>query len=128
MLPGRTHVPHDCRVVADVLTRLGDKWSVLIVMLLGEKDCRFSELRRAASSISKRMLTLTLRRLERDGLIERTVFATVPPSVIYALTPLGRSLRGPIDVLGHWAVDHQKEIVAARARFDAHSPGPRRSP
>ena len=123
MLPGRTHVPHDCRVVADVLTRIGDKWSVFVVMVLGEKDCRFSELLRAASSISKRMLTL--RRLERDGLIERTVFSTLPPSVHYALTPLGRSLRGPIDVLGHWVVDHQTDIVAARERFDAHSPGRR---
>lgn len=127
MLPERTHVPHDCRLVADVLTRIGDKWSVFIVMLLGEKDHRFSELQRAVSSISKRMLALTLRRLERDGLIERTVFSTVPPSVLYALTPLGRSLRGPIDAVGHWAIDHQTEILAARECFDAHSPSHLRS-
>lgn len=124
MLPGRTNVPHDCRIVADVLTRIGDKWSVFVVMLLGEKDHRFNELQRSVSGISKRMLTLTLRRLERDGLIERTVFPNVPPSVLYALTPLGRSLRGPIDVLGHWAVENQAQIEAARERFDVRSPGP----
>jgi DNA-binding HxlR family transcriptional regulator len=118
LLPGRTHVPHDCRIVADVLARVGDKWSVFVVMLLGERDRRFAELLRETGGISKRMLSLTLKRLERDGLVTRTVFPTVPPSVSYALTPLGRSLRGPIDALGHWAVDNHGPIENARRAFD----------
>ena len=119
MLPGRSHVPHDCQMVADILVRIGDKWSVLIVMLLGERERRFSELQRIVSSISKRMLSLTLRRLERDGIVERIVFDTVPPSVLYKLTPLGRSLQKPIEAVGHWAVDNSTAIQSARASFDA---------
>lgn len=111
-------------MVADVLTRIGDKWSVFIVMLLGEQDLRFSELHRAVASISKRMLTLTLRRLERDGILERRVFPTVPPTVQYALTPLGRSLLRTVEALGHWAVDNQPAIEIARRRFDAQTRDP----
>ena len=122
MLPGKGHVPEDCRIVADMLQRVGDKWSVLVVMLLGEADRRFSELQRAMPGISKRILTLTLRRLERDGLIERTVFPTVPPSVLYASTPLGRSLWSAIAVMGQWAVDNEPAIEAARQRFDDLAP------
>ena len=122
MLPGRTHVPHDCRIVAEVLTRMGDKWSVFVVMLLGEKERRFAELQRDAGGISKRMLSLTLKRLERDGMVNRTVFDTVPPSVSYALTPLGRSLWRPIEAIGHWAVDNHQGIEGARQRFDGESP------
>jgi DNA-binding HxlR family transcriptional regulator len=119
LLPGRTHVPHDCRVVADILARIGDKWSVFAVMLLGERDHRFAELHRKMGAVSKRMLSLTLRRLERDGVITRTVFDTVPPAVSYGLTPLGQSLRGAVEALGHWAVDNHGAIEEARQRFDA---------
>lgn len=119
MLPGRTHVPHDCRIVAEILSRIGDKWSVLVVMLLGERDRRFAELSREAGGISKRMLSLTLKRLERDGLLHRTVYPTLPPAVSYGLTDLGRSLWPQIEGLGHWAVDNHVAIETARNRFDS---------
>ena len=95
MKPGHTHLPADCRAVSDVLARIGDKWSVLVVSRLGDGPLRFNELRRSIGGISQRMLTLTLRGLERDGLITRTVFPTIPPRVDYALTPLGRDLLEP---------------------------------
>lgn len=118
MLPAKTHVPSECTIVAEILTRVGDKWSVYVVMLLNAQDLRFSEMQREMPQISKRMLTLTLRRLERDGLVERSVFATVPKSVLYALSPLGRSLWQQIEGLGRWAVASQTEIHMARDRFD----------
>ncbi|OLP45516.1 winged helix-turn-helix transcriptional regulator [Rhizobium oryziradicis] len=108
-----------CDAVNSVLNRVGDKWSVLLVMSLAHGPCRFNELKRRIDGISQRMLTLTLRGLERDGLVKRTVFATVPPRVDYELTPLGHSLRKPIEALGNWAFDHYECIVAARAEFDA---------
>ena len=113
------HRSADCRAVSGVLARIGDKWSVLVVMQLGEGPRRFSEIKRMVGGISQRMLTLTLRGLERDGLVTRTVFATVPPRVDYALTELGRSLQGPVVALGAWALGHQDEIEGARVRFDA---------
>ena len=116
--PG-AHLSSDCRAVSAVLARVGDKWSVLIVMLLGDGPKRFNEIKRLVGGISQRMLTLTLRGLERDGLVTRTVFATVPPRVDYALTDLGRSLWTPVEALGLWARTHQEEIEAARQRFDA---------
>lgn len=88
-------------------------------MLLGEGPQRFSELRRAIGGISQRMLTLTLRGLERDGLVMRTVFPTIPPRVDYALTSLGQSLLGPVQALGAWAFEHQRVILDSRASFDA---------
>ena len=94
MSPSTLDVPEDCRAVSEVLDRIGDKWSVLVVVTLGDGPKRFNELRRSIASISQRMLTLTLRGLERDGLISRTVFPTVPPRVDYELTELGRSLCG----------------------------------
>lgn len=112
------HDSADCRAVSGVLARIGDKWSVLIVVLLGDGPRRFTEIKRLVGGISQRMLTLTLRGLERDGLVTRTVFPTVPPRVDYALTGLGRSLRGPVEAMGSWARAHQGEIEAARARFD----------
>lgn len=118
MLPGNLHVPGDCRAVSEVLDRVGDKWSVLVVVMLGNGSKRFNELRRAIATISQRMLTLTLRGLERDGLVTRTVFPTIPPRVDYELTDLGRSLLKPVDALDRWAREHHATIVRARERFD----------
>jgi DNA-binding HxlR family transcriptional regulator len=117
-IPGTLHVPGDCRAVSEVLARVGDKWTVLVVGTLGAGPKRFNELRRALGSISQRMLTLTLRGLERDGLVTRTVFPTVPPRVDYELTDLGRSLLEPVSELGSWAVAHRPDIQEARKRFD----------
>src|SRR5512139_1509208 len=119
LLPGNLHVPEDCRAVSEVLSRVGDKWTVLVVSALGEGPKRFNELRRALGSISQRMLTLTLRGLERDGLVTRTVFPTVPPRVDYELTRLGRSLLEPVSELGLWARRNRIAIQAARTRFDS---------
>lgn len=113
--------PHtgNCAAMKVVLARIGDKWAVLVVRLLGAGPLRFNELKHRIGLVSQRMLTLTLRGLERDGLVSRTVFPTVPPRVDYALTPLGRSLLGPIRALSDWAYSHHAEIVAAREKFDA---------
>jgi len=107
-----------CPFVRDVLTRVGDKWSVLVIVLLGDGTKRFSELKRTVDGISQRMLTLTLRGLERDGLVVRTVFPTVPPRVEYALTPLGKTLLRTVTELANWASDNSQEIERARAEFD----------
>ena len=107
-----------CRNVAPVLNRVGDKWSMMIVMMLTDGPKRFSELKRAIDGISQRMLTLSLRGLERDGLVTRTVTPTIPPRVDYELTELGVSLRGPVKTLGDWAIEHIECIRAAQARFD----------
>ena len=117
-----SHTQESCLPVRAILQRVGDKWSVLIVMLLSDGPRRFSELRRDIEGISQRMLTLTLRGLERDGLVTRTVTPSIPPRVDYALTPLGESLRAPVAALGQWAVTNQQEIDAARRRFDAEAP------
>jgi len=115
------HASSDCRAVSGVLARVGDKWSVLIVALLGDGPKRFNEIKRMVGGISQRMLTLTLRGLERDGLVTRTVFPTVPPRVDYELTALGRSLWEPVEALGAWARAHQGEIEAARRRFETRA-------
>jgi DNA-binding HxlR family transcriptional regulator len=120
--PRHTHLPADCRAVSDVLARIGDKWSVLVVTRLGDGPKRFNELRRAIGGISQRMLTLTLRGLERDGLVTRTVFPTIPPRVDYALTALGRDLLEPISALAGWAIRNQPKIEKARGQFDASAP------
>jgi DNA-binding HxlR family transcriptional regulator len=119
MIPGTLHVPEDCRAVSEVLARVGDKWTVLVVGELGRGPKRFNEIRRALGSISQRMLTLTLRGLERDGLVTRTVFPTIPPRVDYELTKLGRSLLEPVSGLGLWARRNRSAIEDARRRFDA---------
>lgn len=108
----------DCRGVASVLSRVGDKWSVFVIMMLGDGPKRFNELKRMINGISQRMLTLTLRGLERDGLVTRTIFPTIPPRVDYELTDLGRGLSRPVEALGKWAMDHLVQIEAARAHFD----------
>lgn len=113
------HAPGDCQVVASILSRVGDKWTVLIVIMLADGPRRFNELKRMIGGISQRMLTLTLRGLERDGLVTRTIFPTIPPRVDYALTPLGQSLRGPIEALGDWAFAHIGVVEGARRSFDA---------
>jgi DNA-binding HxlR family transcriptional regulator len=118
MKPRHMHLPADCRAISDVLARVGDKWSVLVVSRLGDGPVRFNELRRSIGGISQRMLTLTLRGLERDGLITRTVFPTVPPRVDYALTALGRDLLNPVSALGAWAIRNQPKIARAREQFD----------
>jgi len=105
--------------VRDVLDRIGDKWSILMIMTLATRPQRFSELHRAVRDISKRMLTQTLRDLERDGLITRHVFPTKPPTVEYRLAPLGLSLLEPMAGLIDWADRRYSDIHAARARFDA---------
>jgi len=121
VLPPNAHLESDCRGVASILARVGDKWSVFVIMLLGDGPRRFNELKRMVGGISQRMLTLTLRGLERDGLVTRTVFPTIPPRVDYELTDLGRGLQQPVRALGEWAMDHQREIEDARARFDRKS-------
>lgn len=105
--------------IREILDLVGDKWSVLIVVLLGQRTYRFSELHRAIDGISQRMLTLTLRALVRDGLATRTPHATVPPRVDYELTELGRTLLDPLSALDAWANAHRDDIVAARKRHDA---------
>jgi len=112
---------HDCRGVASVLARVGDKWSVFVIMMLGDGPKRFNELKRMVGGISQRMLTLTLRGLERDGLVTRTVFPTIPPRVDYELTDLGRGLCHPVKALGDWAISHQDQIETARSRFDGRN-------
>jgi DNA-binding HxlR family transcriptional regulator len=119
LIPSNLHVPEDCRAVSEILARVGDKWTVLVVGVLGDGPKRFSEIRRALGSISQRMLTLTLRGLERDGLVTRTVFPTIPPRVDYELTKLGRSLLKPVNGLGLWARQNRADIEDARRRFDA---------
>jgi len=119
LIPSNLHVPEDCRAVSEILARIGDKWTVLVVGELGSGPKRFSEIRRALGSISQRMLTLTLRGLERDGLVTRTVFPSIPPRVDYELTRLGRSLLKPVNGLGLWARQNRAAIADARHRFDA---------
>ena len=107
-----------CRTISDLLSRIGDKWSVLVVTTLGGGSRRFNELRREIPSVSQRMLTLTLRNLERDGLVSRAVTPSIPPRVDYDLTDLGRSLLGPLSALSGWALNNVGAIHAAQARYD----------
>ena len=119
MIPGHLEVAEDCRAVSEVLARVGDKWTVLVVSTLGDGPKRFNELRRALGSISQRMLTLTLRGLERDGLVTRTVYPTIPPRVEYELTELGRTLLVTVYALAEWADRNRAAIQASRDRYDA---------
>jgi DNA-binding HxlR family transcriptional regulator len=125
----------ECRAISETLARIGDKWTVLVVELLAGGPTRFNEMRRAIGNISQRMLTLTLRELERDGLVTRTVYPTIPPRVEYQLTKLGRTLREPLIAVAEWVRKHQLAMVEARKIFDAagiakpsHRRGPRRGP
>jgi DNA-binding HxlR family transcriptional regulator len=105
--------------IQDVISRIGDKWSVMIVVQLQQGPMRFSALLRSTNGISRRMLTRTLRLLERDGLVERTVYPTKPPQVEYALTDLGSGLAKPLDAVSQWALTHRAAVEQARERFDA---------
>lgn len=112
-----------CTAMADILNRIGDKWSVMVVGHLSIRTMRFNELRHAIGGISQRMLTLNLRNLERDGLVTRTVYPEIPPRVEYALTDLGRTLEAPLEALWKWADTHKGEVNEARAAYDAgHEP------
>jgi DNA-binding HxlR family transcriptional regulator len=119
MKPTNLRETEPCRKVSQVLSRIGDKWSVLVVMLLGERSSRFNELRREIGGVSQKMLSATLRGLERDGFVLRTVHPTIPPKVEYALTELGRELLCPVAALGEWAITNIDRIEQARASFDA---------
>ena len=122
MSPSHKHVPSECPAVREVLNRVGDKWSVLVIVLLGDGPKRFSELRRTIEGVSQRMLTLTLKGLQRDGMISRTVYPTIPPRVEYRLTALGRTLLQPIQGLAKWAGQNRLKIHQAREQYDgAHA-------
>ena len=113
-----TGVEHEACPATDVLRRVGDKWSVLVIVLLGPGPLRYGELDRSIENISQRMLTRTLRGLERDGLVTRTTFPTVPVTVEYELSPLGRTLLTPLSALADWAIEYERDIAHARESFD----------
>ena len=125
MKPGISCETASCRAITEILSRIGDKWSVHVVRLLAPGPVRFNEMRRAIPAISQRMLSLTLRGLERDGLVTRTVTPSIPPRVDYALTPLGMTLIGPIKALALWATANQGAVEAARLEFDLANAGSR---
>src|SRR6267142_1457997 len=108
----------DCRALSSILARVGDNWTVLIVVLLGDGPKRFNEIKRKVGGISQRMLTFTLRGLERDGLVKRTVYPTTPQRVDYELTKLGSTLWDAIEPLSSWAQGHVSEILISRKKFD----------
>jgi DNA-binding HxlR family transcriptional regulator len=116
--PSTLSATSDCQRVSAILSRVGDKWTVLVVRQLSEGPRRFSEVQRALGSISQKMLTTTLRGLERDGLISRTVFPTIPPRVEYELTALGRDLLKPVGALGEWAIRNAERVEKAQTAFD----------
>jgi len=129
MLPSHTNFPDEmpdpningCRATREILDRIGDKWSLYIIASLAKGTMRFNELRRGIDGISQRMLTLTLRGLERDGLVSRTIYPTIPPRVDYALTELGHTLLVPVMALVSWADNNQLAIKEAHERFDEKS-------
>jgi DNA-binding HxlR family transcriptional regulator len=115
---GYTHVSEECGAISEILSRIGDKWTVLVVSMLGNGPMRFNALRREIGGVSQRMLTLTLRGLERDGLVTRTVYPTVPPRVDYELTELGKTLLEPIVGVAAWARANRTKIAEARVVYD----------
>jgi DNA-binding HxlR family transcriptional regulator len=115
---GKLCIEHDPDVFRSVLERIGDKWSLLLIGILEEGPRRFTDLLRTTPGISRRMLTMTLRALERDGLVTRTIFAEVPPRVEYGVTELGRTLSEPVLKLAMWAADNQAAILANRDAYD----------
>ena len=115
-------LPADCRRAGDILARLGDKWTILLLMVLGDRRMRFTELHRAIDGISERMLTVTLRNLEHDGILIRTVYVTIPPRVEYELSDRGRSLKVALAPIGNWVMENQYDIEEARERLREQSP------
>jgi DNA-binding HxlR family transcriptional regulator len=115
-------LPADCRRAGDILARLGDKWTILLLMVLGDRRMRFTELHRTITGISQRMLTVTLRNLEHDGILIRTVYPTIPPRVEYELSDRGRSLKVALAPIGNWVMENQNDIEKARERLREQSP------
>ena len=122
MKPVDLELHHDCRPVGEILNQIGGKWTVLIINLLGKGPMRFSAIKRMVGGISQKVLTATLRDLEMDGLVTRTVTPSIPPRVDYELTELGYDLQKPLDLLGQWAVDNRPKVLAARERYFAANP------
>jgi DNA-binding HxlR family transcriptional regulator len=118
MKPGTLHLTEPCRRISAILAQVGDKWTLLVVRDLSNGPRRFSEIRRALGSISQKMLTTTLRALERNGFVTRTVFPTVPPRVDYDLTSLGRDLLTPVSALSEWALKNAERVEKAQQKFD----------
>lgn len=112
------HSPETCKPVGEILSRFGDKWTIAVLSALGDRRMRFGELHRAIDGISQRMLTVTVRSLERDGFLSRTVHPTIPPRVEYELSDLGRSLKHALAPFGAWVSDNQEDIEASRRQFD----------
>ena len=119
------HEPAACLKITQVISRIGDKWAVLIIIMLRDRGYRFNELRKGIDGISQRMLTLTLRNMERDGLVTRTVTPSIPPRVDYELTDVGHSLAGPVKILGEWAFENLRSISLAQAAYDTKNDAPR---
>ena len=113
------HLLADCRRVGHILARIGDKWTILVLTALGDERMRFKALHRAVDGISQRMLTVTLRNLEQDGIVIRTVYPTIPPKVEYELSERGRSLKQALSPIGRWVLDNQSDIEASRSHFEA---------
>lgn len=111
-----------CRAVSEILSRVGDKWTIQVVIALRPGPERFNGIKRKVGGISQQMLTRTLKMLERDGMVERTVRPSTPPQVEYALTPLGRSLAQTAQHLADWAAAHRADILAKRLDYDARQP------
>ncbi len=128
MKPDHFEVTSACSAVHHILARVGDKWTVLVVNYLGNKSMRFNELKRTINGISQKMLTSTLRGLERDGFVTRTVYPTIPPRVDYELTDLGRDLLVPVRALGDWAIRNEQRVAEARAKFDTSHDGLEQKP
>ena len=117
MTPINPHISHDCRPVGEILHQIGGKWTVLIINLLRDGPMRFSEIKRLVGGISQKVLTATLRELEMDGFVTRTVTPSIPPRVDYELTALGHDLQGPLKALGAWAVHNRPQVLEARGRY-----------
>ena len=122
MKPVNPEIHHDCRPVGEILNQIGGKWTVLIINLLSNGPLRFSQIRRMIGGISQKVLTATLRDLEMDGFVTRTVTPSIPPRVDYELTELGRDLQKPLDLLGKWAIDNRPKVLEARERYFAEHP------
>jgi DNA-binding HxlR family transcriptional regulator len=130
MKPMTHEITNDCRPVGEILNQIGGKWTVLIINLLSSGPMRFSEIKRSIGGISQKVLTATLRDLEMDGFLTRTVTPSIPPHVDYELTELGQDLQGPLEVLGAWAVNNRPKVLEARGRYFASHPEamPKRKP